>query len=182
MIFLGAIRCAVVIRRLIVLLPVAAGGYQPAAAPTNPRLAQLAGLDNVFARHPALTLIHIIPGLFFMVLGPIQFSRSIRARHLWWHRLSGRVFVVCGLVIGVSALVMSFAMPAIGGVNQAAAMTLFSILFLFAQGLLAHPSARNRFASGVDDSGVRDWIGCGDHSADRWNFLCDKSADGTYAS
>lgn len=132
MIFLAAIGCAVVLRRIIVLLLVVEHGYHPATASANPRLAQLAGLDKIFARHPSLTLIHIVPGLFFMVLGPIQFSRSIRARHLWWHRLSGRVFVVCGLVIGVSALVMSFAMPAIGGVNQAAATTLFSILFLFA--------------------------------------------------
>ncbi|MGH9575000.1 MAG: DUF2306 domain-containing protein [Candidatus Acidiferrales bacterium] len=133
-IFLAAIGCAVVVHRVIVLLPVIEHGYHPAAASANPRLAQLAGVDNIFARHPALTLIHIIPGLFFMVLGPIQFSKTIRARHLWWHRLSGRIFVVCGFVIGVSALVMSFAMPAIGGVNQAAATTLFSILFLFALG------------------------------------------------
>lgn len=132
MIFLAAIGCAVVVRRVVVLLPVVEHGYHPAVASANPRLTQLAGLDNIFARHPALTLVHILPGLFFMVLGPIQFSRSIRSRHLWWHRLSGRVFVVCGLVIGVTALVMSFAMPAIGGVNQAAATTLFSILFLFA--------------------------------------------------
>ena len=131
-IFLAAIGCAVAVRRIVVLLPVLEHGYHPAVVSGNPRLAQLAGLDNIFARHPALSLVHIVPGLFFMVLGPIQFSRSIRARHLWWHRLSGRIFVVCGLVIGVSALVMSFAIPAIGGVNQAAATTLFSILFLFA--------------------------------------------------
>jgi len=67
-----------------------------------------------------------------MILGPLQFSSVIRERHLRWHRLSGRVFVTCGLVIGVSALVMSFGMPAIGGVNQAAATTLFGTFFLFA--------------------------------------------------
>ena len=54
------------------------------------------------------------------------------ARHLRWHRWSGFVFVASGLVIGVSALVMSFGMPAIGGVNQAAATALFGIFFLFA--------------------------------------------------
>jgi hypothetical protein len=43
-------------------------------------------------------------------------------------------FVVCGLVIGLSALVMSFGMPAIGGVNQAAATTWFAAFFLFALG------------------------------------------------
>jgi uncharacterized membrane protein len=89
-------------------------------------------LDDLFARYPILTLVHIVPGLFFMVLGPLQFSATIRARHLRWHRFSGRIFVVCGLVIGVSALVMSLGMPAIGGVNQAAATTLFATFFLFA--------------------------------------------------
>src|SRR4029434_4542076 len=66
--------------------------------------------------------------------GPLQFSSVIRARHLQWHRRSGRLFLICGLVIGLTALVMSFAMPAIGGVNQAAATTLFGLFFLFALG------------------------------------------------
>ena len=37
-------------------------------------------------------------------------------------------------MIGVSALVMSFAMTSIGGVNQAAATTLFGLWFLFGLG------------------------------------------------
>lgn len=131
-IFLAAIGCAVALRRIAVLIPVVVRGYHPPPVPSNPQLAQLGSLDDLFARHPALTLIHIVPGLFFMVLGPLQFSSSLRARHLWWHRLSGKIFVVCGLVIGISAFVMSVAMPAIGGFNQAAATALFSLLFLFA--------------------------------------------------
>jgi uncharacterized membrane protein len=114
------------------LVPVVLRGYRPPVAPANPRLARLVTLDDLFARNPVLTLIHIVPGLLFMVLGPLQFSTAIRARHLRWHRWNGRVFVICGLVIGTSALVMSFGMPAIGGVNQAVATTLFAIFFLFA--------------------------------------------------
>ena len=67
-----------------------------------------------------------------MVLGPFQFSKTIRARHLQWHRLNGRIFVSCGFIIGISALVMSFTMQSIGGVNQAAATILFGSFFLFA--------------------------------------------------
>jgi uncharacterized membrane protein len=89
-------------------------------------------MDDLFARYPVLTLVHIVPGMLFMILGPLQFSPGIRARHLRWHRFSGRVFVVCGLVIGISAVVMSFGMPAIGGLNQAAATALFGVFFLFA--------------------------------------------------
>jgi uncharacterized membrane protein len=131
-IFLALIGVAVAVRRMVHLLPVVVHGYHPLAIPSNPRLAQLTALDDLFAHHPILTLVHIVPGMLFMILGPLQFSSAIRERHLRWHRLSGRVFVTSGLVIGVSALVMSFGMPAIGGVNQAAATTLFGTFFLFA--------------------------------------------------
>ena len=131
-IFLALIGVTVAVRRMVHLVPIVVHGYRPPAVPSSPRLAQLAALDDLFARHPILTLVHIVPGMLFMILGPLQFSSTIRARHLQWHRLSGRVFVTCGLVIGISALVMSFGMPAIGGVNQAAATTLFGTFFLFA--------------------------------------------------
>jgi uncharacterized membrane protein len=131
-IFLAVIGIAVATRRIVDLAPIVAHGYHPPAPSSNPIAARFAGLDDVFARHPYLTLVHIVPGILFMILGSLQFSATIRARHLRWHRWSGRVFVACGLVIGTSALVMSFAMPAIGGVNQAAATTLFGAFFLFA--------------------------------------------------
>jgi hypothetical protein len=131
-IFLALIGVAIGARRTLNLLPVVVHGYRPPAVSSNPRLAQLTGLDDLFAHHPILTLVHIVPGMLFMILGPLQFSSTIRTRHLRWHRWSGRVFVICGLVIGISALVMSFWMPAIGGVNQAAATTLFGSFFLFA--------------------------------------------------
>jgi Predicted membrane protein (DUF2306) len=131
---LALIGVAVVLRRTITLLPILINGYHPPAAAANPIAAQFAALDDVFARYPVLTLIHILPGLLFMVLGPVQFSATLRARHLRWHRWSGRVYLICSLIIGVSALAMSVAMPSIGGVTQAAATTLFALLFLFALG------------------------------------------------
>jgi uncharacterized membrane protein len=131
-IFLTLIGVAIGARRIIHLVPIVVHGYQPPEVPSNPRLAQLTALDDLFARRPILTLVHIVPGMLFMILGPLQFSSTIRARHLRWHRWSGRVFFVCALVIGISALVMSFGMPAIGGVSQAAATTLFGSFFLFA--------------------------------------------------
>jgi hypothetical protein len=133
-VFLAFIGCAVAIRRIVELWPTIIHGYQPPPPAVNPRLAQLSRLDNLFARYPYLTLIHIIPGFLFMVLGPLQFSSTMRAHYLKWHRRSGLVFLCCGAIIGVSALTMSFAMPAIGGVNQAAATTLFGSFFLFALG------------------------------------------------
>jgi uncharacterized membrane protein len=131
-ILLALMGVAVAVRRLMHLVPIVAGGYHAPAAAPNPVAAQFAALDDVFVRYPILTLVHIVPGLLFMILGPLQFSSAIRARHLRWHRWNGRVFVICGMVIGISALVMSFAMPAIGGFNQAAATTLFGTFFLVA--------------------------------------------------
>jgi len=132
-IFLAVIGVAVAVRRIAVLSPIVFHGYSPPVV-SNPRAAQFAALDQVFAHHPILTLIHVIPGVLFMILGPLQFSATIRARHLRWHRLSGRVFLVCSLIIGVSALGMSFSMQSIGGVNQAAATILFAIFFLVSLG------------------------------------------------
>src|SRR3989440_3399675 len=131
-IFLALIGSAAAIRRMAHLVPIVIRGYRPPAVSSNPAAARFAALDDVFAHFPILTLIHIAPGLLFMTLGPLQFSSTIRANYLRWHRLSGRIFVACGVVIGTSALVMSFGMPAIGGFNQAAATTLFATFFLFA--------------------------------------------------
>ena len=133
-IFLAVIGTAVALRRIAYLVPILAHGYTPSAIASNSRAAQFNALDQIFARHPILTMIHIVPGLLFMLLGPFQFNRTIRARHLRWHRWNGRLFVVCGLIIGVSAQAMSFGVPAIGGVNQAAATVLFGSFFLVALG------------------------------------------------
>ena len=131
LIFLALIGVAVAVRRIVYLVPILIRGYSSPVV-SNSRAAQFVALDEVFARHPVLTMIHIVPGLLFMILGPLQFSTTIRARHLQWHRWNGRVVLGCGLVIGASALIMSFAMHSIGGVNQAAATVVFGTFFLFA--------------------------------------------------
>jgi uncharacterized membrane protein len=131
-IFLAFIGVAAAVRRIIYLGLILANGYSPPAVAPGSRGAQFAALDEVFARHPVLTMIHIVPGLLFMALGPFQFSESIRARRPQWHRWNGRILVACGLVIGISALLMSFNMQSIGGVNQAASTILFALFFLFA--------------------------------------------------
>src|SRR4029077_15457969 len=131
-IFLALIGTAVAVRRMVNLVPILLHGYRPPAPASNPVAEQFSALDDLFAHYPVLTLVHIVPGLLFMLLGPLQFSSTIRARHLRWHRWSGRVFMGCGLIVGSSALVMSFTMKSTGGVNQAAATVLFGAFFLYA--------------------------------------------------
>jgi uncharacterized membrane protein len=87
--------------------------------------------ETSFARHPFLTMAHIIPGLIFITLGPLQFVRALRIRRPGLHRWMGRLVLVSGMIIGCTALVMSPQM-AIGGANETAATIFFAILFLFA--------------------------------------------------
>ncbi len=112
---------AIVIRRAAVLI----------APPPAPRNSITAGLDANFARHPALTMAHILPGLAFVLLAPLQFSATLRRRRPRLHRWTGRIVIAAGLMIGVTALVMGPQM-AIGGPNETAATMLFASLFLFA--------------------------------------------------
>lgn len=140
---LSLIGVGIVVRRFLLLIPVLINGYHPPVVSTS-----FIPVDNSLA-HPVLTLIHIIPGLMFVVLGPFQFIQSIRARYPVGHRISGRVFLGSGVVIGITALIMSFAVPAIGGANQAAATVLFSLFFLYAlfkalQQVLQHKIAGHR--------------------------------------
>src|SRR4030088_1819650 len=107
-------------RALVLFWPEQFGGKFPPAE----------AMDSGFALHLALTMVHIIPGALFMILAPLQFVPAIRAKHLSFHRWSGRLLFISGLVIGISALVMSYTMN-IGGANETAATTLFAILFLF---------------------------------------------------
>jgi hypothetical protein len=105
-------------------------------SPTQPapRFAAGADMDAGFRRQRALTLLHILPASLFMILMPLQFVPRIRRRWLAWHRWSGRLLIVLGVVVGISALVMSYTM-AIGGANETAATTLFAVLFLMFLGL-----------------------------------------------
>jgi hypothetical protein len=91
------------------------------------------GTEAGYVQYPGLTRLHIIPGALFMILGPLQFVRRIRSRHLQFHRWSGRIFVASSVVIGITALIMGVVMP-IGGANETAATTFFGLIFLFAIG------------------------------------------------
>jgi len=134
-VFLALIGLGAVTRRVVVLIPTLRTGYQP----------PVSAIDSGFARYPILTLIHILPGALFMVLGPLQFVPRLRSHHPKFHRWSGRVFLILGAVIGISALIMSF-QTTIGGANETAATTLFAFIFLFSLGKAYIHIRRREFA------------------------------------
>lgn len=60
-----------------------------------------------FFTAPLPVILHILCSAIFCVLGAIQFLPSLRRRHHYWHRISGRVGVPCGLISAFSALWMT---------------------------------------------------------------------------
>ena len=87
--------------------------------------------DVRYVEHPGVAVLHILPGLTFLTLAPLQFIARIRQRRIGLHRGLGRVLAVCAAVSGLFALVANFRFPAFGGVSTQAATVFFGAIFLF---------------------------------------------------
>jgi uncharacterized membrane protein len=135
-IFLAFIGVAVGARRAIVLV-------NPGAMSANKNPA--AGLDEHFAKEKTLTLLHVIPGMLFMVLGPLQFVGSLRAKHPALHRWNGRIFLTASGVIGVTGLTMALR-GTIGGWDEKSAILIFGSFFLIALGKALWHALHREFA------------------------------------
>ncbi|HEX8489202.1 MAG TPA: DUF2306 domain-containing protein [Propionibacteriaceae bacterium] len=66
----------------------------PALMPANPRL----------NASPVPVVVHIASAVGYTVLGAFQFSAGLRRRRPGWHRAGGRVLVLLGLAVALSAL------------------------------------------------------------------------------
>jgi len=135
-ILLAFIGLAMGMRRTIVLL-------EPGSL--SARNGPAAELDGHFAKQRALTLLHILPGMLFMVLGPLQFVRGLRAKHPAIHRWSGRVFLAASAVIGVTGLTMVLR-DSIGGLDEKTAIVIFGSFFLIAMGKALWHALHREFA------------------------------------
>jgi uncharacterized membrane protein len=109
----------------------------------SPRFPFDSGLHN----YPVLTIIHIIPGLLFILLGPFQFRKPSPASH----RKSGTIFILASYIVGLSALIMPFIVLPLGGLNEAVASSFFALYFLVSvtqavrAGQLAHFSVQREW-------------------------------------
>jgi hypothetical protein len=109
------IAVAVVLRRIVAL-----------STPPSPNAPpQLAGLDTYFAAHAALTYVHILFALAFVLLLPLLFWRRTRDSVTL-----GRAIFPLGLIVGLTAYAMST--HAVGGWLERAAVLFFNTLFLYA--------------------------------------------------
>ena len=128
MFILVAIGIVMVIRRLMVLT-----GFVPANNKPG-----FSSFDQGFGKQTLITILHIVPGSLFMILGPLQFMPRVRLRHIQFHRWSGRVFIMAAYTIGITSIILSFIKQLIGGTNEAVASIFFSIFFLVCISLSLH--------------------------------------------
>lgn len=122
--------------------------------------------DVHYVKHVLMISLHIIPGLCFLILGPLQFVPTIRARWPKFHRWSGRIFIVSGLITAVTAVTMNMVFPPVGGLFKSAAVYIFSLaqiitLIVALHAILHRNIARHRawmiraFAIGLSVSTMR---------------------------
>ena len=93
---------------LLSAIPITAGAF---------RLNQLAGGAQItpanarFFASPLPVVMHIVSASLFAILGAFQFATGLRRRWRGWHRAAGWLVVLCGLLVGLSALWMTLFYP-----------------------------------------------------------------------
>jgi uncharacterized membrane protein len=101
--------------------------------------------DAHYVKNAALTLLHVVPGTMFLMLGPLQFIADIRKYWPKLHRWSGYVFIVSGITFAVTALVINFSFPPFGGQFKSLAVIIFSILELIVLGVALQAVRQRNF-------------------------------------
>jgi uncharacterized membrane protein len=82
-----------------------------------------------FLDYPTTVALHVVLGAVYLALAPWQFVERIRSRHLDYHRRTGRVLVVTGMVVGMTALFIGVVIP-FSGWSEGVLIALFGSLFI----------------------------------------------------
>jgi len=125
--------------------------------------------EHRYARYPWLAYAHILPGVGYLLLAPIQLWRGFRNRHIRWHRRIGRVAITLGLISGVFAIIFGFFLS-FGGPLEASAAVVFGVWFVtclaLAYRFIKRRDVRHHrrwmiraFAVGLAVGTIRLWIG-----------------------
>ena len=64
-----------------------------------------------FFAMPLPIVLHLLTVIPFTMLGALQVAPAFRQRYRTWHRASGRVVVVCGLIVALTGLWMTLGYP-----------------------------------------------------------------------
>lgn len=100
-----------------VVIPAVAGSLRLVELAGGPRLIPE---DPRLSASPAPLVVHIVCAVVYAVLGAFQFSGSLRRRHPGWHRTAGRLLVVLGLAVALSALWLTLFYPRQPGTGELA--------------------------------------------------------------
>ena len=112
---------------------------------------EIIATDARFAASPAPVVIHVTAAIGYALLGAFQFSTGLRRRHPTWHRRAGRVLVMLGLTVALSALWMTLVFPRKDGTGEL--LQLLRLLFgtgmtislvLGVRAILRHDVGRHR--------------------------------------
>ena len=114
---------------LAVLIMIASGVSRLVLMTQDPVTAD--AFDARYIQHPWVSLLHIVPGVLFLTLAPLQFVARIRQRRISLHRGLGRLLATFAAISGVLARVVNFLFPAFGGISTQSAVVFSSVLFLF---------------------------------------------------
>ena len=110
-------------------IPLAAGAF---------RLTQLASgavitpANARFFASPLPVVLHIFSVSVYAILGAFQFAPGFRRRWPGWHRVAGRLVVLCGLLVGLSALWMTLFYPRADGTGE----LLYALRLLFGSAMV----------------------------------------------
>jgi uncharacterized membrane protein len=136
---------------LLSLIPLTAGAFRLAELA---RGAVITPANARFFAAPLPVVIHILSASLYALLGALQFVNSFRRRWPVWHRLAGRVLVVCGLLVGLSGLWMTvfYSLPASDGA------LLYVLRLLFGSGMVLSISLGFTAIRKGDVIGHRAWM------------------------
>mgnify|MGYP000559905449 FL=1 len=87
------------------------------------------GANEGFEEYPAITQAHVVPGLLYLILAPLQFLSSIRRKFPTFHRWSGRFLVVFSLTLGIAAMLIGLFFP-YSGLPEQIVIAFFGIFFV----------------------------------------------------
>jgi uncharacterized membrane protein len=85
--------------------------------------------DHRYVEYAWVAYLHIVPGVVYLFLAPLQLAYRIRSRHYTFHRRLGRVLATAGMISGVFALIFG-GLFSFGGLPEASAAVVFGLWFL----------------------------------------------------
>lgn len=110
--------------------------------------------DARYTASPLPVVIHIVSATVFAIVGAFQFSAALRRRRPGWHRRAGRMLVVAGLGVALSALWLNQLYPR----AEATRAVLYPLRLVFGTGMVVTIALGFLAARRRDLTRHREWM------------------------